>query len=80
MPARNSRKIYSDGGTYHVYNRGVEKRIIFEDEQDYKVMLNYLKEYLSPISKNDIVKTTFLIRNSSYVGFKRKPKNYNNQL
>lgn len=79
MPARNSRKIYSDGGMYHVYNRGVEKRIIFEDEQDYKVFLKYLKEYLSPPSKSP-TKTSFLIRNQSYVGIERQPKNYNTQL
>src|SRR3989344_191933 len=80
MPARNSRKIYSDGGIYHIYNRGVEKRIIFEDEQDHKVFLNYLKEYLSPFEAKELVKTTFVVRGSTHLGFKRKPKNYNNQL
>jgi len=32
---------------YHVFNRGVEKRDIFLDTQDYGVFLKYLKEYLS---------------------------------
>lgn len=31
---------------YHVYNRGVEKRVIFNDSQDYKVFLGLLKKYL----------------------------------
>ncbi len=79
MPARNSRKIYADGGIYHVYNRGVEKRTIFEDEQDFKVFLKNLKEYLSPIPKTE-TKTTFLIGNKSYTGVKRRPKNYYGQL
>lgn len=48
MPARNSRKEYLENGFYHLYNRGVEKRIIFLDEQDYSVFLSYLKEYLLP--------------------------------
>src|SRR3989344_114863 len=48
MPARNSRKKYIENSYYHIYNRGVEKRIIFEDEQDYKVFLSYLKQYLTP--------------------------------
>ena len=48
MPARNSRKQYSDNSYYHIYNRGVEKRTIFLDQQDYAVFLNYLKEYLLP--------------------------------
>jgi putative transposase len=48
MPQKHSIKIYVKNGFYHVYNRGVEKRTIFEDEKDYKVFLSYLKEYLSP--------------------------------
>lgn len=48
MPAKNRTKQYIEGGYYHIYNRGVEKRIIFLDEQDYGVFLNYLKEYLLP--------------------------------
>jgi putative transposase len=46
MPSKNSTKQYVAGGYYHIYNRGVDKRIIFEDEQDYGVFLSYLKEYL----------------------------------
>ena len=48
MPAKNSRKIYSEASYYHIYNRGVEKRLIFQDSQDYGVFLSYLKEYLLP--------------------------------
>lgn len=48
MPARNSQKEYLENSYYHIYNRGVEKRIIFQDEQDYSVFLSYLKTYLSP--------------------------------
>lgn len=48
MPARNSRKQYYENGYYHIYNRGVEKRNIFQDQQDYGVFLSYLKEYLLP--------------------------------
>lgn len=48
MPARNSRKQYYENGYYHLYNRGVEKRKIFQEEQDYSVFLGYLKEYLMP--------------------------------
>lgn len=48
MPAKNSLKKYVENGFYHIYNRGVEKRTIFEDEQDYGVFLSYLKNYLTP--------------------------------
>ncbi|MBN1169346.1 transposase [Candidatus Woesebacteria bacterium] len=48
MPRKYSIKIYVQNGCYHVYNRGVDKRIIFQDEQDYRVFLHLLKYYLSP--------------------------------
>lgn len=48
MPARNSRKPYLENGYYHLYNRGVEKRNIFLDRQDYNVFLSYLNDYLTP--------------------------------
>lgn len=51
MPAKNIVKEYVENGYYHIYNRGVEKREIFLDEQDCKVFLYYLKIYLSPIKK-----------------------------
>lgn len=46
MPAKNSVKKFIENGFYHLYNRGVEKRDIFLDEQDYAVFLHYLKKYL----------------------------------
>lgn len=54
MPARNSRKTYLKNGYYHIYNRGVEKRTIFQDEQDYSVFLSYLKEYLNPKNEKEL--------------------------
>ena len=48
MPSRNRTKQYVENSYYHIYNRGVEKRLIFLDEQDYAVLLSYLKNYLLP--------------------------------
>ena len=48
MTSKNRIKIYVENGYYHVYNRGVEKRDIFIDDQDYRVFLHLLKFYLSP--------------------------------
>jgi len=48
MPAKNALKQYLKNGYYHIYNRGVEKRKIFLDQQDYAVFLSYFKEYLLP--------------------------------
>lgn len=47
MASKNSVKQYATNSFYHVYNRGVEKRNIFIDAQDYAVFLSYLQTYLS---------------------------------
>lgn len=47
MPAKNSIKVYVENGYYHIYNRGVEKRTIFMDHQDYIAFLSFLKRYLT---------------------------------
>lgn len=52
MPHKHSIKIYVENSFYHVYNRGVEKRKIFLDDQDYAVFLHLLKYYLSPSLKD----------------------------
>ncbi|OIN95314.1 hypothetical protein COS81_04450 [candidate division WWE3 bacterium CG06_land_8_20_14_3_00_42_16] len=48
MPGKNVIKIYTLGGFYHVYNRGVEKRKIFIDALDCGMFLTYLQNYLTP--------------------------------
>lgn len=50
MPSKNSIKTYTEFGFYHIYNRGVEKRSIFQTELDYKMFLSYLKNYLTPVT------------------------------
>src|SRR3989344_5278912 len=46
MPAKNAIKEYHENGYYHLYNRGVNKGLIFSEDQDYKIFLYYLKLYL----------------------------------
>ena len=71
MPAKNVLKIYIPRKIYHVYNRGVDKRIIFQDDQDYRIFLAYLKYYLSPVYQgptlvkelnNTLTKRSYLIK------------------
>lgn len=54
MPSKNSTKTYAENSYYHIYNRGVEKRKIFMDRQDYSVFLSYLKEYLLPKNEKQL--------------------------
>lgn len=80
MPSKNTYKIYAEDTYYHVYNRGVEKREIFKDEQDYKVFLNYLKEYLSAPPDRSDFKTTFTLQGQTFKGVRRLPKNYHKEI
>jgi putative transposase len=47
MPSRNVVKQYGEEQFYHVYNRGVNKQLIFNDKEDYVVFMALLKRYLS---------------------------------
>src|SRR4051812_13321253 len=65
MAAKNSRKVYCEDALYHIYNRGVEKRTVFLDQQDYAVFLSYLKNYLLPKDEKGL-KQKLLDPNTSY--------------
>jgi len=60
MPSPNILKPDIENGYYHVYNRGVEKRLIFQDREDYTKFLYLLKIYLSP--PEDLMKEFPLLR------------------
>lgn len=80
MPRKNARKTYLENGIYHIYNRGVEKRVIFLDDQDYKVFLRFLKELLTkPPDKKAILKD-FTLKGSTFKGILRQPLNLHKQL
>lgn len=78
MPTKNVRKNYLENGYYHLYNRGVEKRIIFQDDQDYKVFLSYLKLYLEP--PNPPKERLVNINNTIFATIERPLKNFNNEI
>ena len=81
MPAKNVVKVYVENSIYHIYNRGVEKRKIFLDNQDYKVFLGYLREYLSPPPNiEDLVKKSFTLKGRTFKGVARQPNNYFEQI
>ena len=46
MPSRNAKKTYDAHAYYHVYNRGVDKRVIFHDDEDYDYFLQLIARYL----------------------------------
>ncbi len=46
MPSPNTVKPFVTGAIYHVYNRGVEKRQIFETQADYLRFMSYFEVFL----------------------------------
>jgi len=69
------------GSTYcHIFNRGIVGSSIFNDEQDYKVFVDYLKEYLSKPNSPESSKKVFNIRGRAFRGTPHQPKNYHGKL
>lgn len=47
MPSKNRVKQYTEDSYYHIYNRGVNRGLIFKEDEDYGAFLNLFKRYLS---------------------------------
>ncbi len=80
MPCKNTIKTYVKDGIYHIYNRGVDKRNIFLDHQDYKVFLRFLKEALSPPLDLKVKAITVSLKGSTFKGIPRQPKNMQKKI
>lgn len=46
MPSKNRIKKYLPDTTYHIYNRGIDGREVFSEEEDYQKFLAILEKYL----------------------------------
>ena len=80
MPAKNLQRIDEEGLFLHIYNKGVEKRIIFCDAQDYKVFLGFLNDYLSTPKDPESTKEVFKVHGRTFRGTPHQPKNYLNKV
>lgn len=76
MPAKNLSRVSSRGSYSHIYNKGVENRLLFKDDQDYQVFIEYLKAYLSPPQDPTAAKRQFTVKGKTYTGTPHQPKNY----
>lgn len=80
MPAKNLRRVAEGGSYIHVYNRGIENKVIFADGDDYQTFLNYLEDYLSAPKSPHSHKTSFTVKGKTYHGVPHQPKNYHNKI
>jgi len=76
MPAKNIVKLYIEDGYYHIYNRGIDKQIIFHDDDHYRVFLSSLKQTLLPPEKLKLIPHTITVQGRTLHGITHKRKNY----
>lgn len=72
MPARNRIKKYFPNSVYHIYNRGIDGRIIFADEEDYHKFLEVLEKYLT---REDEEKDSIYKKERPYLKKKKEQMN-----
>ncbi len=80
MPAKNLYREDKEGIYSHIYNKGVATRIIFNDEEDYKVFLGYLQDYLTAPQDPESIKKSFTVHGRIFRGTPHQPKNYFNKV
>lgn len=80
MPTKSQTKINKAGIYSHIYNKGIDNKIIFNEEEDYRVFIGYLEDYLTPPKDPSTTKKAFEINGRKYIGTPHQPKNYHNQV
>lgn len=75
-PTKNLSRTNEEGTYSHIYNKGIEKRIIFNDDEDYEVFQDFLKDYLTAPKDPDSIKKSFQVHGRMYRGTPHQPKNY----
>mgnify|MGYP001567345432 CR=1 FL=1 len=80
MPAKYIKRVDKEDGYFHIYNKGVSGKIIFKDEQDYEVFLDYLRDYLTLPAHPDTYKRNFTVKGRTFQGVPHRTKNYFNNI
>lgn len=80
MPAKNLHRTLAKGIYSHIYNKGVDDRVIFNDGQDYETFQAFLNDYLSAPKDPESVKKDFKVNGRTFRGTPHQPKNYLNKV
>jgi putative transposase len=75
MPAHSIQRTDPNHTYFHLYNKGVENRTIFNENADYDVFLGFLKDYLSA-PDHESAKKEFMVNGRTFRGLPHQPKNY----
>lgn len=76
MTAQTTRRVDGLNSYSHIYNKGVENRKLFIDQQDYDVFLGFLRDYLSAPPSAEKIKKSFSVNGRTFHGVPHQPKNY----
>lgn len=79
MPAKFVKRVDREGSFLHIFNRGISGKAIFIDSHDYEIFLDYLGNYLSPVSQ-EANKKKFTVNGRTFQGVPHQPKNYFNRI
>lgn len=74
MPYKNKQKKLLPNAIYHVYNRGVERKCIYENSSDYKFFINLIENLLIKHSKDIKLLAFCLMPNHFHLLVKQKDK------
>ena len=80
MPVQNLKRVDKNKVYFHIYNKGVENRNLFNDKTDYEIFLSYLKDYLTPAADSESVKKVFTVNGRTFRGVPHQPKNFFNKV
>ena len=80
MPALNHKKSNKTEAYSHIYNKAVEERSLFNNQEDYEVFLGYLNDYLTIPPDPEKVKKSFSVNGRTFQGVPHQPKNYFNKV
>lgn len=80
MSAKHLLRVDEEGIYSHIYNKGIEQRVIFNDEKDHETFLGYLKEYLTAPRDPKSIKKVFEVKGRTFRGTPHQPKNYFNKV
>lgn len=80
MPRKNLVKNYKENSRYHIFNRGVDGREIFQNEENYLTFLGILKQALSTPPSKESLQKEFTFNGSTFKGVPRQPKNFHGEV
>lgn len=80
MSEKNESEADKNSAFFHVSNKGIDNKIIFNDEEDYRVYLSYIEEYVTNPKDAHSLKKEFTINGQTFKGTPHQPKNYSKQI